>query len=158
MQCEPVQQHKWLQKFLGEWTYEGSCGAMPDQPPMKYTGTEVVRAIGDLWIVGESRGEMPGGGEAKMILTVGFDPEKGRFVGSWIGSMMTHLWTYEGELDASQRVLTLNTEGKMPGATGMSKFQDITEFKSDNERIFTARMLNGNGEWQQLMSTTYRRK
>jgi hypothetical protein len=29
----------------------------------------------------------------------------------WIGLMMTYLWVYDGELDADERVLTLNAEG-----------------------------------------------
>ena len=42
---------------------------------------------------------MPDGGPATMIMTLGYDPAKKRFVGTFIGSMMTNLWVYEGELE-----------------------------------------------------------
>ena len=54
---------------------------------------------------------MPGGGPATTLMTLGYDPEKKRFVGTWIGSMMTHLWIYDGALDAAGKVLTLDAEG-----------------------------------------------
>ena len=38
-----------------------------------------------------------------MIMTLGYDPQKKRFVGTLIGSMMTHLWVYDGALDAGRR-------------------------------------------------------
>jgi hypothetical protein len=39
---------------------------------------------------------MPGGGAATMFLTLGYDPQRERYVGTWIGSMMTHLWGVRG--------------------------------------------------------------
>ncbi len=111
MQSEPQQEHKWLQRLVGEWTYEHECSMGPDQPPMKATGTESVRSIGGLWTLGEGHGEMPDGGPAVTIMTLGYDPQSKRFVGTFIGSMMTHLWIYNGTLDAAGKVLTLDTEG-----------------------------------------------
>ena len=43
--------------------------------------------------------------------------------------MMTHLWLYEGELDAAGKVLTLDADGPSftdPSAT--AKYQDVIEF------------------------------
>jgi len=83
---------------------------------------------------------MPGGIAATTLMTLGYDPAKGRFVGTWIGSMMTHLWVYDGELDPAGRVLTLNSEGpSMTGDGSFAKYQDIVEFMSDDHRVLTAR-------------------
>jgi Protein of unknown function (DUF1579) len=38
--------------------------------------------------------------------------DKKRFVGTWIGSMMTYMWVYDGELDRSERVLTRTRPAK----------------------------------------------
>src|SRR4051794_10167339 len=98
----------------------------PDQPPSKFTGTDRVRTLGGLWVVCEGQGAMPGGGMATMIMTLGHDPAKKRFVGTFIGSMMTHLWLYDGGLDQAGKVLTLDAEGPNftePGKT--AKYQDM---------------------------------
>jgi hypothetical protein len=64
MNTEPQKEHQWLQKLVGEWTYETEAMMSPDQPPERATGTESVRSIGGLWVVGEGQGEMPCGGAA----------------------------------------------------------------------------------------------
>ncbi|OPZ83946.1 MAG: hypothetical protein BWY76_02054 [bacterium ADurb.Bin429] len=156
---KPHKEHQWLRKFVGEWTAEGEGIMEPDQPPMTWKGTESVRSIGGFWVMGEGRGEDPEGGEAITIMTLGYDPQKQRFVGTFFGSMMTNLWIYEGVLDADERVLTLDTEGPNMMAEGaLARFQDITEFVSDDHRILTSRMLDENGQWHQFMTAHYRRK
>ena len=159
MHVEPQKEHQWLQKLVGEWIYQTqACGA-PDQPPMKVEGTQTIRPIGDLWVQGEGRGDMPGGGAATMIITLGYDPQKQRFVGTWVGSMMTHLWVYDGALDAAGKVLTLNAEGpSMAGNGKLAKYQDIIELKGEDRHTLTARMLGEDGQWSEIMTADYRRK
>lgn len=158
MQAEPQKEHQWLQKLVGEWTSEAEATMGPDKPPEKFTGTESVRSLGGLWILAEGRGEMPGGGAATTLLTLGYDPQKKRFVGTFIGSMMTHLWVYDGALDADGKALTLDTEGPSMAAEGkMVKYQDVIEFKSDDHRTLTSRMLGDDGEWHTFMTANYRR-
>jgi hypothetical protein len=111
MKSEPQAEHRWLQKLVGEWTYEHEASMAPDKPKETFRGTESVRSLGGLWTVGEGTGDMPGGGTSKSVMTLGYDPQRKRFVGTFIASMMTYLWVYEGTLDASRKVLTLDTEG-----------------------------------------------
>lgn len=155
----PQKEHAWLKTLVGQWTTQAECmgpdgQTMKDQP----RGTEVVKMLGDLWVIGEGEGSMPGGGRFSMRVTLGFDPLRNRFVGTWIGSMMTSLWVYEGELDASEKILTLNAEGPSftdPAKT--AKYQDIIELKNDRERTLTSRCLGDDGAWVQFMTVTYRR-
>jgi hypothetical protein len=151
-------EHRWLQKFVGEWTYESEMAMGPDQPVMKCQGGESVRSLGGLWILGEGQGEMPGGGTAATLLTLGYDPEKKRFVGTWIGSMMANLWVYDGALDAAGKVLTLDCEGpSMAGDGSLAKYQDIVEFKDDDHRVLTSQVLGADGTWTRMMTAQYRR-
>lgn len=125
----------------------------------KYRGSEVVKSLGDLWIIGEGTSEMPDGGRFDMRLTLGFDPKQGRFVGTWIGSTMTFLWVYDGELDAAEKKLTLNSKGPSfanPGA--LANYQDIIEIIGPNERTLTSRLQGEDGKWTEFMKVTYRRK
>ena len=159
MMAEPQKEHEWLQKLVGEWTYESEATMEPGKPPMRFSGTENVRSLGGLWILAEGQGEMPGGGTATMMMTLGYDPQKKRFVGTWVGSMMTYLWVYDGELDAAESVLTLNAEGPSMATEGkIEKYKDVIEFKSDKHRVLTSHMLGDDGEWHGFMTANYRRK
>jgi Protein of unknown function (DUF1579) len=159
MKTEPQKEHQWLQKMVGDWTYEGECAMGPGQPRAQFKGSETVRALGDLWVVAESQGEMPGGGAATMMITLGYDPQAKRYTGTWVGSMMSHLWIYDGEMDAAGRILTLNAEGpSMSGNGKMAKYQDIIEVKSDDHRVLRARVLGDDGKWNEFMTSHYRRK
>ena len=159
MNAKPQKEHEWLHKLVGDWTYETVAPPEPGKPATKATGAESVRSLGGLWVLAEGRGEMPGGAPAKTLMTLGYDTDKKRYVGTWIGSMMTYLWVYDGELDATGRILTLNSDGPTLAGDGkMTKYKDIIEFKSDDHRVLTARMLAPDGTWQQLMSVDYRRR
>ena len=159
MKAEPQKEHRWLHRLIGAWTMESECVMAPGQAPTKTKGTETVRSLGGLWTIGEGQGEMPGGGTANMIMTLGYDPRRKRFVGTFTASMMTHLWIYEGTLDAAGKVLTLDAEG--PGFSDdgkLAKYQDIIEFKGDDERVLRSRVRLDDGTWNEFMSARYRRR
>ena len=155
----PQKEHQWLQKLVGEWTYESEASMGPDKPAELFRGTESVRSLGGFWTLGEGQGEMPDGATGTTLMTLGYDPQKKRFVGTFIGSMMTNLWIYDGELDKDERVLTLNTEG--PDFTNPDKtvkFRDVIEFRSDDHRVLTSHAHGEDGQWHQFMTANYRRK
>lgn len=155
----PQKEHQWLQKLVGEWTSEADATMEPGKPPEKFRGTESVRSLGGLWILAEGQCEMPGGGAGTTMMTLGYDPQKKRHLGTFIGSMMTHLWVYDGALDAAERVLTLEAEGPSMAAEGkMGKYRDVIEFKSDDHRVLTSHMLGDDGKWHEFMTASYRRK
>ncbi len=107
----------------------------------------------------EGQGETTGGGADTSLITLGYDPAKARFVGTWVGSMMPYLWIYDGELDASGRVLTLNSSGpSMTGDGSTAQYQDVIEITGDDSRTLTARAQGSDGTWQEFMTMSYRRK
>lgn len=153
---KPLAQHTWLKQLLGEWTVETESVMGPDQPPIKSTGRERVRTLGDLWVIGESTITMPDGDPGQMVLTIGFDPQKGRFVGSWIGSMMPKLWVYDGFLEGNK--LTLESEGQSFADPEKSAlYRDAIELVTPDHRIFTGSMQNADGTWTTFMTSHHRR-
>ena len=147
---EPLEQHRWLQRMVGEWScrMEGE-----DHPPW----SETVSPMGDIWIVADSVGQMPDGTVTKTQMTLGYDPARGRFVGAWFGSMMNHMWVYDGQLDGD--VLTLDCEGPDFEDTGRTaKYQDVITLYGDDRRTLTARAQLPDGSWRQFMVTEYQRK
>jgi hypothetical protein len=161
MMAKPQREHHWLGHLVGDWTYESECAPESGQPAEKMRWTESVRSLGGLWIVAEAHGQMPGGEAATTIMTLGYDPQKSRYVGTFVASMMTHLWEYEGTLDETGRVLTLDTVGPnmSPAAEGsMAQYQDIIEIKSEDHRLLTSQMLGDDGQWHVFMQAEFRRK
>ena len=159
MKQEPQSEHHWLHKMVGDWTNEGEASMGPDKPPMHFTGTETVRSIGGLWIVAEGQGGMPGESGTSTLMTLGYDSARKRFVGTFVASMMTHLWIYDGALDVEGRKVVLETEG--PGFSGdgtMAKYRDRVEFVNDDHRILASEILLEDGSWSEFMKAHYRRK
>lgn len=154
----PESEHLWLAKLAGTWEFENVCSMGPDQPDMKSSGTETVRMLGDFWAICEMSGQMPGGNPHTMIMTLGYDPAKKKFVGTFVGSMMTNLWIYEGTLDSSGKVLTLDTRGPSMTGEGTANYQDIIEFTSDNTRSLSSQIQMPDGSWNRFMTQKYRRK
>lgn len=147
-------EHRWLEKLAGKWTYEGEA----EGEEGKATGKETVRSLGGLWILAEGEGEMPGSPEPmRTLMSLGYNPQTRRYVGTWIGSMMTHMWVYDGEMDATGKVLTLNCEGpSMADHTVMAPYRDVLEIIDDDHRILRA-FVQEDGQWRHFMTTNYRR-
>ena len=155
---EPQKEHEWLQKLVGEWTFEIDA-AEPGKESMKSEGSETVRSLGGVWTVAEGRSPMPDGSEATSVMTLGYDPQKKRFVGTFVASMMTYLWVYDGELDEAGKVLTLDAEGPGMSPDGkMAKYKDRIELVSDDHRTLTSSILGEDGNWTRFMEAHYRRK
>lgn len=163
MELKLQKEHAWLQKLVGHWTYETEIPMEGGAPPMKFSGTETIRAIGDAWIQGEGVCHMPDGATDTTMLTLGFDERKGKFVGTWFGSMMTNIWNYLGTLDVDEKVLTLDTEGPncmveaTAGESKLYKFKEVIEMKSSDHRQFSSSMLGDDGQWKTLLVSQYHR-
>jgi hypothetical protein len=157
---KPLAQHRWLQQLAGEWTMEVEADMGPDQPPSRSLGTESVRMLGDLWVVLEGQADMPAGaGTGHMRMTLGYDPQRQAFVGNWVGSMMTLMWIYEGQLDAAGKVLTLDTEGPSFAGDGRTvRYQDVITLVDANTRTLHSQTLGEDGQWRRFMTATYKRQ
>jgi hypothetical protein len=160
MEAKPQKEHEWLHQLVGDWTFEGECLMGPDQPPMKSAGSESTRTLGGLWVLCEGKSTTPEGWPAVSVMTLGYDPAKKCFLGTFIASCMTHLWIYErGSLDSAGKVLTLDAEGPSFAGDGkMAKYQDIIGIVSPDHRTLSSRMLGEDGKWTQFMTAHYRRK
>lgn len=160
MKAEATSHHQWLRRMIGEWTFEGTADMGPGQQSMKSSGTETVRALGDLWVICEGQSTMPDdGGTGYMVMTLGYSPDKNAYVGSWIGSMMTHLFTYEGNINGCGDVLPLHTMGpSFKGDGKLAPYIDAITFVNNDERWLTSSAQQEDGSWKEFMKTVYKRK
>jgi hypothetical protein len=148
----PQKEHEWLKQFVGQWDSESEATAASGQPPIKCKGTMSSRMLGEFWVVSDVKGDM-GGTAISAIQTIGYDPEKKKYVGTWVDSMLNHLWHYEGTVDDSGRTLTLEAEGPnfMTGGK-TTKFRDAYEFESKDHIIATSSALGEDGKWVTFMT------
>lgn len=156
MHAKPDRQHKWLQQWVGRWTFEIHADNGPGKPPHRLTGRETIRPIGTLWIVADGSGQTPAGGTMTSQMTLGYDPARRRFVGSWVGSPITHQFVYEGRLRG--KTLTLETTGPdFFGKRKQARYRDVFEVVSRDRRILRSSCQTPSGRWVTFMTCHYRR-
>lgn len=154
----PQKEHEWLKQFAGEWETESEGTMGPGQPPVKCKGTMSSRMLGNFWVMSELKGNMMGV-QTLGIQTIGYDAAAKKYVGTWVDSMMDHLWKYSGTVDAAGKTLTLEADGPnflQPGK--LSKFRDVYEFKSKDHIVATSSMQGEDGKWVTFMTGNLRRK
>ena len=158
MQAEKRKEQQWLERFVGDWTFEVEAPAEEGKAAEKHPGTESGRSLDGVWVILEGQSEMPGAGVIRSIMTLGFDETKGRYVGTYVASMMTYLWVYEGDVDAAGNVLTLETTGPSFTDEGkMARYRDIIEFRTDDHRVMSSVCQGEDGQWTPVMEAHYRR-
>lgn len=157
MKTEALAQHRWLQQMVGEWEFESECNMGPGQALVNDRGVETVRMFGDIWMISDSRS---GDGDSSWsaVITLGYDPKNECFVGSFIASMMTNMWIYKGQLDKTEKTLTLDTEGPNFADGKITRYQDIVTMINATERTLTSQMWGEDNQWHPFMKALYRRK
>jgi hypothetical protein len=156
--AEPNRQHRWLQQLVGDWIVSVKhmeAAGMGGQEPF---GTEQMRPVGGLWVVGHGEMDMGDGSTFQSRLTLGYDAARQRFVGTWIDTVQTHMFVYEGTLDDSGRQLTLSTKGPsftQPGT--LASYRDVIRIVDADTRTLTSYAKGQDDQWIEFMTATYRR-
>lgn len=157
MFAKPQAEHAWFSDLVGNWEFTHECSMGPDQPPSIATGTVSVRSLGGLWFLLECTGVSPEGEQWTSLFTLGYDPAKSRYTGTFVASMMSHLWIYEGQLDETGHRLILDVEGPRFDGNGMGKYQDILEIVDHDHWILRSQLLGDDGQWHPFMEGHHRR-
>lgn len=146
-----------LEALAGEWSVVSEAKLGPGQEPLRSESREVARMIGGTWLVAESTGTARGT-PFTSILTLGWDPSRERFVGTWISGRQTHMWTYTGSLDPSGSRLTLETEGPIMGdPERLAQYREIIEVEGPSSKVMRSMILGPDGEWFEFQRAEYRR-
>jgi hypothetical protein len=153
----PTEQHAWLQQLVGEWSFTCKATMQEGEQAFEMRGSESVRPVGGLWIVSEGRSRV-GGQPIQSQMSLGYDPETKAFVGTWLDSSQTHLWTYTGALDAGKTTLALDAEGpSFDDPSKTSRYRDAIELKDRDHKVLTSSVLMPDGTWMTFMRAEYLR-
>lgn len=161
-QPEPAKiekQHDWLKQFVGVWESNGEMPAVEGQPAGgSLKGTTSFRMIGELWLVSEMKMDM-NGFSMRGLQTIGYDSKNQKYIGTWVDSVMNHMWHYTGKVDESGKRLDLEADGPdMMNPAKTAKYRDSYVFKSPDEIMTESFVMGPEGEWITFMTSTMTRK
>lgn len=146
-------EHGTLQTLVGEWTAVSEMPATSGQPTTTGEASVSIRPIGDLWISAEFAGTHAGG-EYRGVLTLGFDPRKGSYVGTYVDDTCNHLWIYEGSMNADGAILTLYAEAPVVAEVeGTTRVREVYDFRQP-DRVEVRSYTENGGRWE-LYQTLY---
>jgi hypothetical protein len=157
---KPTPEHERLKKEVGTWDATiKSWMRGPDSEPSVSQGVEEVKLMpGGLWIQSEFHGKFGdadfcGAGQS------GYDPKKGKYVGTWVDSMDTSIMIMEGEYDSASHTLTMYSKGTDPSGKAYDA-KMTSKFEGDDNRVFTMHMKNDEtkGEYMKVMEISYKRR
>ena len=95
---------------------------------------------------------------AMMIMTLGYDPRLGHYVGSWVGSMMDKFWIYKGWLEDDGQTLILEAEGpSMEDPERTELYRDVIHFIDDDTRTFSGSVRQPDGTFKTFMTSQAKR-
>ena len=152
---QPGPEHEKLMGSVGTWNVACKYFMAPGQPPMESTATDKVEAIGGFHVTSEFSGSMMG---APFVgrSSVSFDPMRGKYVTTWMDSMMPNFWYFEGGFSDDGKVMDF--EGKGPDMTGagMCDWKIQWEFVNENEQIIRMFVCSPAGDFM-TMENNYTR-
>lgn len=155
---QPQPPHAWFAPLTGHWKSEGECLPGPDQPPMKSSYPVQVRSLGGMWTVIESTSTEADGSVWTTVMTLGYSVARQRYTGTFVGSMGSHLWVYDGQVSDDGRRIVLNTEGPRFDGQGTARYQDTIEIVDDNHWILSSQVENAEGQWFPFMKSDHFRQ
>ncbi len=152
-------EHKILRLEQGEWDaavtmFVGPAG--PYDHPVKSTGKESNRMIGDFWIVSDFSGDFGG-----MSFTgqgqFGYDANKKKYIGTWIDSLSPSITKMVGSYDADSKTMTYETSGM--GMDGNpSKGKNVVIYEGKDKRTMAMYMaMPGEEKMMKVMEIVYTR-
>lgn len=153
---QPTAEHELLASNVGVWNVECEFNMGPGQPPMKVNARETVERFGGFYTVSLFESEMFGA-PYKGRATVGYDPQKKKYVSTWIDSMSPSIFAFEGGYDAGRKKLEMHGEGPDCMGGAMAQYRTTEERVNPNERIFEMFMTSPGQPEMKLFRHHYRR-
>jgi hypothetical protein len=152
---QPGPAHQVYQKDVGVWDADVVINPGPGAPPIPSKGVATNRmGCGGRWLICEFKNETTGF-EGHGIF--GYDPAKGKYVGTWIDPMRTFLTIYEGTYDSATKTMTMWVETEITQGKRI-RWRETTETKDRDTQIWRQLMTLPGGNEFEAMTVTYSRR
>lgn len=153
---QPTAEHKRLEEHCGVWNVACTFYMDPSQPPMEAQGVETIEMFGQFWTTSVFEADMFGApfrGKA----TLGYDPQAGEYVSTWIDTMSPNFFCFRGNFDESGKVLAMTGEGYDCMSQQMTTYRTTEEHKDSGERVFEMFMKAPDGSEVKMFTHVYTR-
>jgi len=152
-------EHLGLEAEVGTWDAVSKMWFAPGAEPMGGTAVETNKMLGKMWLVSEYKGEMMGApfvGHGQF----GYDPQKKKYIGTWIDTFGPYLSVMEGTVDEKTKTLTMLSKGfdPMTGKECISKMVS-TMIDHDHKKFEIFKPVEGKkDQWWKQMEINYTRR
>lgn len=143
---------KRFQADVGTWDAEVKMFTDPNNPPEVSKGTETNMMLGETWLIGHFKGKMMGM-DFQGSSQNGYDPNKKKYIGTWVDSMSPYAMHMEGTWDEATQTMTNMGVGKDPTGNEV-KHRMTTVYGKDGSRLFTMYGAMG-GQEVKMMEIKY---
>jgi hypothetical protein len=153
----PGEPHKLLASLEGSWTTKTRGWMEPDKPPTDSTGTcEQKMLLGGRYLQQEYTGDMMGE-PFTGINIIGYDNHTKKYVSTWIDSMSTGIYCFEGTASPDGKTITQESSYDDP-VRGPMIWRSISRFVDNNTLEYEMYMIPKGGKEEKMMEMTVSRK
>jgi len=153
----PGAPHKLLAGMAGSWSVKSTWWMDPSGPPMESTGASEQKMILDgRFLQQDFSGEMMGGPFAGIGFT-GYDNHTGKYVSTWMDSMGTGIYYFEGSAGADGKTITQSCSYDDP-MRGPLTWRSVTRIVDRNHLVFDMYTTDKSGREDKMGEMTYTRK
>lgn len=153
----PGEEHKILEKMAGSWSTVTKSWSAPDKAPIESLGVCVQELIlGGRFLKQECSGDMMGT-EFTGIGFTGYDNVEKKYVSTWMDSLGTAIYVFEGKADPGGRCFT-QTCSHVDPVRGPMKWRSVCAVKDENTMTFVMYGAPVGGKEEKMMEMTYTRR
>jgi hypothetical protein len=153
----PGAPHKLLAKMAGSWSTLTRSWMEPGKPPVESLGVCEQRMVLDgRFLQAECSGDMFGTAFTGIGVT-GFDNHTQKYVTTWMDSMGTAIYLFEGPAEADGKSFTQKSNYDDP-VKGPMEWRSVCRLVDENHMTFEMYGTVLGGQEEKMMEMTYTRK
>ncbi len=153
----PGAPHKALGSMAGTWNAKMRSWMDPGQPPVESTGVSETKMIfGGRFLQMDYEGDMMGRPFTGLGVT-GYDNHTKKYVSTWIDSMGTAIFFFEGTGSTDGKTITQKCRYDDP-IKGPMTWRSVTTIVDENTHLFEMYGTDKSGKEEKMMEITYTRK
>lgn len=156
---EPGPEHAVLDVFVGVWRVSSTIWMAPDtEPTQSETRSDIRWILGKRFLAEAVMGTMDMGGEEvpfEGFGVTGYDNLAGQYVGTWMDTMSTSIYSFTGDFDVVTQTLTMTGEYEDPMTGQPAVMRSEVTFVSEDEIVTKMYQQVGDAPEYQCLELVY---